>query len=82
VFSKLFPTQLIFDQELEEYISIGTVSNLLDPILGLAFGYISISYFSFVPWFIYPLAGYIFGYYLIRTKNINIFYSTTFDVLR
>lgn len=51
------------------------VDNLLiASITGLFWGSNSISYFPFLTWAFYPIAGFIFGSYLIRCTNTKKFY--------
>lgn len=47
----------------------------LSSILGLLWGTEHFSYFPFLTWSFYPIAGYIFGSYLIRCTNKNKFYT-------
>lgn len=42
---------------------------------GLIWGSSEISYFPFITWIIYPVAGYIWGGYLIRCINLKRFYK-------
>ena len=50
----------------------------LSAVTGLFWGSSKISYFPFLTWIAYPIAGYIFGAYLIRAADKLSFYKITF----
>ena len=50
-------------------------SELLNKIFGLLWGTDEFSWFPFLTWISFPIAGYYFGQALIRCENKNIFYK-------
>ncbi|MGL5352663.1 MAG: heparan-alpha-glucosaminide N-acetyltransferase domain-containing protein [Clostridium sp.] len=50
---------------------------LLSAVTGLFWGSNSYSFFPFLTWIVYPLAGFIFGYILIRVRDKKKFYIIT-----
>lgn len=56
-------------------ISLIKVENFwLSSVAGLIWGTNEYSYFPFLTWQFYPIAGYVFGSYLIRCTNKKLFY--------
>jgi uncharacterized membrane protein len=56
-------------------LNIKTDNFILDGFTGLLWGSCKTSYFPFLTWLPYPIAGYFFGKYLIQTSNKNFFYK-------
>jgi len=48
----------------------------LKAITGLFWGSSAVSYFPFVSWILVPVLGYVFGQYLVRCKDKELFYRT------
>jgi len=71
-------------------LSFGLLNYLLTPIksesidiawlTGLFWGSIEMSYFPFLTWIFYPIAGYLFGLVIIRINNKNKFYLNEFHI--
>lgn len=60
------------------FLSNITVDNFwAASFVGLIWGASEYSYFPFLTWIFYPLAGYLFGYLLIRCRDKRRFYRTT-----
>jgi uncharacterized membrane protein len=69
-------------------VGLGLTNSLLlnlpgahpDPavLTGLLWGSSQMSFFPFLSWIIYPLAGYVFGLYLLRASDKRLFYSVLF----
>lgn len=55
-------------------LTLKTDDPFLAGVSGLFWGSSNISLYPFLSWIIFPIAGYIFGTYLIRTKNKMKFY--------
>jgi len=53
---------------------VTTEGKLFSALTGLFWGSNELSFFPFLTWIFYPIAGYVFGYYLIRCLNKNKFY--------
>lgn len=56
-------------------IAAGTGQLILEHLIGLLIGYNGLSFFPFLTWMVYPLIGYLFGYFLVRVSNQSRFYT-------